>query len=150
MSTVTTSARPVRLHVVANRLPVTWEPTQGWVRAPGGLVTALEAYGRRRGVDWVGSSATLGEPRAVAPTWRHGPIHRVLIEPELARLAVTGLANSALWPAFHGVAGRWLWNNACGAGSAGTTSGLRMPPSRRRAPATASGSTTTPCSSLRR
>ncbi len=116
MSTVTTSARPVRLHVVANRLPVTWEPTQGWVRAPGGLVTALEAYGRRRGVDWVGSSATLGEPRAVAPTWRHGPIHRVLIEPELARLAVAGLANSALWPAFHGVAGQMRWNDDWWAG----------------------------------
>jgi trehalose 6-phosphate synthase len=103
-------SRP-RVHVVANRLPVTWIPSSGWGRAPGGLVTALESYVRRHPVTWIGSSASLGDPSASIPAWPHGPIRQVPIEPALAVAAVNGMSNSCLWPALHGMNDRVRWRN---------------------------------------
>lgn len=98
------------LVVVANRLPVSWAPDQGWTRAPGGLVTALEAVVKRRGVEWFGSVAALGGDGQL-PTWSHGPLHPVMIDGEVARLAVAGMANSALWPSLHGLRHHARWRD---------------------------------------
>jgi trehalose 6-phosphate synthase len=105
--------RPSRphLHVVANRLPVTWSPSSGWVRAPGSLVTALESYVRRHPVTWIGSSASLGDTTGPSPTWPYGPMHRVPIEPDLAERSVNGMSNSCLWPALHGMPDRVRWRD---------------------------------------
>jgi trehalose 6-phosphate synthase len=103
-------SRP-RVHVVANRLPVTWSPSSGWGRAPGGLVTALESYVRRHPVTWIGSSASLGNASGPSPTWPHGPVRQVPIEPALAAAAVNGMSNSCLWPALHGMNDRVRWRD---------------------------------------
>jgi trehalose 6-phosphate synthase len=103
-------SRP-HVHVVANRLPVTWSPSSGWGRAPGGLVTALEAYVRRHPVTWIGSSASLGDVSGASPTWPHGPMRRVPIERDLAERSVNGLSNSCLWPALHGMPDRVRWRD---------------------------------------
>src|SRR6056297_1758484 len=67
------SARTIgELDVVANRLPVAWTDGVGWERAPGGLVTALEAVVRRRPLRWFGAAAAAdGDHR---PAWGHGPL----------------------------------------------------------------------------
>jgi trehalose 6-phosphate synthase len=101
-------SRP-HVHVVANRLPVTWSPSAGWGRAPGGLVTALESYVRRHPVTWIGSSASLGNASGPSPTWPHGPVRQVPIEPALAAAAVNGMSNCCLWPALHGMNDRVRW-----------------------------------------
>lgn len=105
----TDSIRP-RL-VVANRLPVAWSPAGGWERAPGGLVTALEAHARRRRTTWVGAASTLGDSAATPPAWPHGRLVAVPIAPQLASSAVDGMANSCLWPALHGMADRMQWRD---------------------------------------
>ncbi len=103
-------SRP-HLHVVANRLPVTWSPSTGWERAPGGLVTALESYVRRHPVTWIGSSASLGDDAAASPTWPHGPLRSVELERGLAERSINGMSNSCLWPALHGLSDRVRWRS---------------------------------------
>jgi trehalose-6-phosphate synthase len=103
-------SRP-RVHVVANRLPVTWFASSGWGRAPGGLVTALGSYVRRHPVTWIGSSASLGDASGSVPTWPYGPVRQVPIEPALAAAAVNGMSNSCLWPALHGMNDRVRWRD---------------------------------------
>jgi len=98
-----------RLLLVANRLPITWAPTSGWGRAPGGLVTSLESVARRKQVTWFGSSASLGDDGGVAPTWPHGTIHQVRVEADLAARAVAGFSNSCLWPALHAIGNQVRW-----------------------------------------
>lgn len=100
---------PRSIRVVANRLPISWAPAAGWQRAPGGLVTAVGAV-LRTGVDWTGSSASLGDAPGDVPRWEHGTLGVVPIEPSLAGAAVDGMANQALWPALHGDAARMSWD----------------------------------------
>jgi trehalose 6-phosphate synthase len=110
MSEITVDAQRPRLHLVANRLPVTWSPSTGWERAPGGLVTALESYVRRHRTAWIGSSASLGE-QTTPPVWPHGELRQVEIEPTFAELAVDAMSNSCLWPALHGLTDRVRWRD---------------------------------------
>jgi trehalose-6-phosphate synthase len=94
---------PGEVYVVANRLPIAWDDGRGWVRAPGGLVTALDDLIRRRPLGWFGSEATLhGAPeRPPASCWP-GALHVVHIDDHLGADAVIGCANGTLWPALHG------------------------------------------------
>jgi trehalose-6-phosphate synthase len=100
----------VELVIVANRLPVTWSDHDGWVRAPGGLVTAIDGLARRRELTWVGHAGPTAPP-GLPPEWRHGRLHAVDIEPHLAREAIDGLANSVLWPALHGMTSHVRWRS---------------------------------------
>ena len=98
------------LDVVANRLPVAWTDGVGWERAPGGLVTALEAVVRRHRLRWFGAAtAADGDHR---PAWSHGPLVGVRVDPWITDAAVTGMANSTLWPALHGIGERIRWRDS--------------------------------------
>lgn len=99
------------INVVANRLPVAWTDGEGWRRAPGGLVTALEAFVRCCPVAWFGSEAALGSHGGPTPAWEHGPLHPISTEPAVAEQAINGVANSTLWPALHGLRGRVRWHD---------------------------------------
>ncbi len=94
---------PGEIYVVANRLPIAWDDSRGWVRAPGGLVTALDDLISQRPLGWFGSGATLhGAPeRPPAACWP-GALHVVHIDDHLGADAVIGCANGTLWPALHG------------------------------------------------
>ena len=105
------SARTIgELDVVANRLPVAWTDGVGWERAPGGLVTALEAVVRRHRLRWFGAAAAAdGDHR---PAWSHGPLVGVRVDPWITDAAVTGMSNSTLWPALHGIGERIRWRDS--------------------------------------
>jgi alpha,alpha-trehalose-phosphate synthase [UDP-forming] len=94
--------------IVANRLPVQHDPEQGWNRAPGGLVTAMESVLREREATWVGWSGQFADPESRAP--RHRPpasigavslVDIALTEEEVAA-HYDGFSNGALWPNYHG------------------------------------------------
>lgn len=104
------SDRPA-INVVANRLPVAWTDGEGWHSAPGGLVTALEAFVRSCPVAWFGSETALGSHDGPTPAWEHGPLHAISTEPAVAERAINGVANSTLWPALHGLNDRVLWHD---------------------------------------
>jgi trehalose-6-phosphate synthase len=89
--------------VAANRLPVTWDARSGWLRGPGGLVTALDAVVRSRTVGWVGAAPALGTDDLRPPRWEHGPLVPVRLDPHVSDGAVTVICNGALWPALHGL-----------------------------------------------
>ena len=111
MATPDPDSPPPTVVVVANRLPVAWSATAGWERAPGGLVTALEAHARRRTTTWIGSAASLGDTGATPPAWPHGRLVQVPIEPGLAEFAIGGMSDSCLWPALHGLVERVRWRD---------------------------------------
>jgi alpha,alpha-trehalose-phosphate synthase [UDP-forming] len=96
------------LVIVANRLPVEHDADEGWRRAPGGLVTAMESVLRDREATWVGWSGQFADPDSRAA--RHRAPDRVgqieLVEVPLTEDEVAahydGFANGALWPNYHG------------------------------------------------
>lgn len=91
------------LVVVANRLPI--EPLSAdaideapatWRRAPGGLVSALDAVLRSRPCTWVGYG------NAAQPAHRGGiALEPVEIAEGLYADYYTGFCNSAIWPLYH-------------------------------------------------
>jgi len=89
--------------IAANRLPVAWRERSGWQRAPGGLVTALDAVVRSGHIGWVGAAPTLGTDDHRPPRWNHGPLVPVRLAPAVADGAVGAISNGALWPALHGL-----------------------------------------------
>jgi trehalose 6-phosphate synthase len=99
-------AGAAELVVVANRLPVEHDEVEGWRRAPGGLVSAMDAVLRDREATWVGWG---GHPADDPDAAAGGPPERVgtvaLVEVPLTAAEVTahydGFANRALWPNYH-------------------------------------------------
>ncbi len=90
------------LVVVANRLPVERAEDGGWVRAPGGLVSALAPIVRGSGGAWVGWD---GSSDGTAAPFRGDNID--LIPIPLGQHEVEafyeGFSNATLWPLFHDV-----------------------------------------------
>src|SRR5438046_5581796 len=72
-----TGSAPHRLIVISNRLPFVAEPSPDgprFTRAPGGLVSALEAVLARRGGTWIGWPGVPAEDgAATAPPLPDGP-----------------------------------------------------------------------------
>ncbi len=101
-----TGAAP--LCIVSHRLPVTHEPDLGWVRSPGGLVSALGPLLHERPAVWFGHWMGPGRldqdsSRALVdlhPGTRLEPIR--LSEHEFLH-AIDGYSNRTLWPALHGL-----------------------------------------------
>jgi len=92
--------------VVANRLPVDLERlddgTERWRPSPGGLVSALEPFLRRRNGAWVGwpGRADLD----VAPFDDEGLLmHPVRLSSAEVRDYYEGFSNATLWPLYHDV-----------------------------------------------
>ncbi|MDQ3732512.1 MAG: trehalose-6-phosphate synthase [Actinomycetota bacterium] len=90
--------------IVANRLPVDQvteaDGSTSWQRSPGGLVTALEPFIRRRQGAWVGWSGAAGE----APEPFEDDGIRLLPVPLTAdeiRRYYEGFSNASLWPLYH-------------------------------------------------
>ena len=94
------------LVIAANRLPVEHDEEEGWRRAPGGLVTAMEAVLRDQPATWVGWSGQFADADPAPPQVpdRNGEIE--LVELALTRAQVeahyNGFSNGALWPNYHG------------------------------------------------
>ncbi len=98
------------LVIVANRLPLELDPDNGWRRAPGGLVSAMESVLRDQEAIWVGWSgqftpeATADAAAPLDPPDRVGDIELVCVP--LTQAEVTahydGFSNGALWPNYHG------------------------------------------------
>jgi alpha,alpha-trehalose-phosphate synthase [UDP-forming] len=95
------------LVIVANRLPVEFDADEGWRRAPGGLVSAMESVLRDRSATWVGWSGQFHDPDSprrgrVAPK-RSGRVRLVEVPLTAAEVAAhyDGFANGALWPNYH-------------------------------------------------
>ncbi|MFL6113991.1 MAG: trehalose-6-phosphate synthase, partial [Catenulispora sp.] len=102
---VTTQGRADFL-VVANRLPVDLEQlddgTERWRPSPGGLVSALEPFLRRRNGAWIGwpGRADLD----VAPFADGGlSMHPVQLSSDEVRDYYEGFSNATLWPLYHDV-----------------------------------------------
>ncbi len=96
------------LVIVANRLPIEHDPGSGWRRAPGGLVSAMEAVLRDREVLWVGWSGQLTDAQSDA---KQPDVPADVGSIELASVPLTkaqvnayydGFSNGALWPLYHG------------------------------------------------
>jgi trehalose 6-phosphate synthase len=95
------------LVIVANRLPVAHDG-EGWSRAPGGLVSAMEAALRDTEATWVGWSGQFADPESGAP--EHRPPKNVgavtIVDVPLTEEQVAahydGFSNGALWPNYHG------------------------------------------------
>lgn len=92
------------LVVVANRLPVERapDPQDGWVRAPGGLVSALTPIVRDSQGMWIGWD---GGVDASVERFTDGGIDLVPIALSAEEIAAfyDGFANETLWPLFHDV-----------------------------------------------
>lgn len=104
--TVASENNPYDFVVVANRLPVDRitlpDGTQGFQRAPGGLVTALEPVMAASEGAWVGWHGGIDEELA---EFDKDDIHLVpvpLSEQDL-NLYYEGFSNSTLWPLYHDV-----------------------------------------------
>ncbi|MGB8021053.1 MAG: bifunctional alpha,alpha-trehalose-phosphate synthase (UDP-forming)/trehalose-phosphatase [Candidatus Nanopelagicales bacterium] len=93
--------------IVANRLPVEHNQEEGWRRAPGGLVSAMDSVLRDREATWVGWSGQFeDEDGAGAPALpdRIGDVQLVEIGLTAEQVAAhyDGFSNGALWPNYHG------------------------------------------------
>ena len=99
--------------VVANRLPVSPDATEtatGWVRSPGGLVSALEPALRSHDAVWVGWSgrvAPAGADDAATPLSPipddAGPcaLREVFLTKDDLEGFYEGFSNSTIWPLYH-------------------------------------------------
>ena len=95
------------LVVVANRLPVEYDPDAGWRPAPGGLVSAMEPVLRGRDALWLGWSGRFSDEDDEAgevPETPEGVSFRIE-EVQLTRDEVEdyyeGFSNGAIWPLYH-------------------------------------------------
>lgn len=89
------------LVVVANRLPIAWEPeTSRWQTSPGGLVSALVPILQRRAGTWVGwaGSEVDGEIPSEVDGITQVPVHISSDEYEDYYL---GFCNGTIWPLYH-------------------------------------------------
>lgn len=108
-----TAAGAEPLVVVSNRLPFTVQRREGgysFARAPGGLVTALDAVLTRCGgtwVGWPGVATTDGDAEPPCPPPLDGVRYRaVALSTRDVQLYYGGFANRTLWPLFHYFIGR--------------------------------------------
>lgn len=92
------------LAVVAARLPVAFDTVEGWTRAPGGLVSALEPVMRNSRTTWFGL-LDRGDPFP-STTAAGCVLAPVVVDESDRRLALDGLCNQTLWPALHGLTER--------------------------------------------
>ena len=99
------------LVIVANRLPLEYDAEEGWRRAPGGLVSAMESVLRDQEALWVGWSGQFcadpddpGTPSPPEPPESMGDIELVSVPLSRADVAAhyDGFSNGALWPNYHG------------------------------------------------
>ncbi len=104
----TTSPADVELVVVANRLPVEYtgdHPHEGWVRSPGGLVSALEPALQGRRAAWIGWSGRPQESQEQVPDLPDEVEGLSIVEVPLSEREVhdyyEGFSNGALWPLYH-------------------------------------------------
>ena len=95
-----------KLVVVSNRGPYRHETSRGrerWVRAAGGLVTALDPVLQRRGGVWVSAKPArdFDSVTIPAPNLDYDLAHVSLKRPE-QRGFYEGVSNAVLWPLLHG------------------------------------------------
>ncbi|MFQ5698036.1 MAG: bifunctional alpha,alpha-trehalose-phosphate synthase (UDP-forming)/trehalose-phosphatase [Myxococcota bacterium] len=98
-------ARPHKLVIVSNRLPVTVTRARGRLsveRSTGGLVAALDPALRRLGGTWIGWPGIRLRPGQRLPL-PHGPypIAPVRLSETEVRRFYHGFSNRTLWPLFH-------------------------------------------------
>ena len=101
-----TTGRDADFLVVANRLPVDLERledgTERWRPSPGGLVSALEPFLRRRNGAWVGWSGRADLDLASFDD--DGLLmHPVRLSSDEVRDYYEGFSNATLWPLYHDV-----------------------------------------------
>ena len=94
------------LVIVANRLPIEHVADEGWRRAPGGLVSAMESVLRDRESVWVGWSGQFSDADSARPPVPEHSGGIELVEVPLTAEEVVahydGFSNGALWPNYHG------------------------------------------------
>jgi trehalose-6-phosphate synthase len=90
------------LYIVAARLPVEYDAIEGWRRAPGGLVSALEPT-LSEVTAWFGEGRA-GQPSPPARVDRCELI-ALPVSAGDRELAHDGFCNRTLWPALHGIGG---------------------------------------------
>lgn len=91
--------------LAANRLPATLVDIDGskqWQPSPGGMAAALTPVQKKWHAQWVGWSGLHKASRDLPP-FSDG-LHGLHIAHKLYEPYYNGLANSVLWPAFHGLA----------------------------------------------
>jgi len=101
------AAHPPSVFIVANRLPVEYNPVTGWQPSPGGLVRALESALRELTLIWVGwrGSPIAGDGQMMEPP-RPPSIRNILVievpinQKELSHF-YNGVCNAAFWPLYH-------------------------------------------------
>ena len=96
-----------KLVVVSNRGPYRHEASRGrdrWVRAAGGLVTALDPVLQKRGGVWVSAKPAKDFDSVTVPTphLAYDLAHVSLKRPD-QRGFYEGVSNAVLWPLLHGL-----------------------------------------------
>jgi trehalose 6-phosphate synthase len=101
--------------VVANRLPVDKVVESGeendWRTSPGGLVTALEPVMRSNHGSWVGWTGAPGDDQPPPTAYDISLVPVYLSADEVAEY-YEGFANSTLWPLYHDVIGRPIYDRS--------------------------------------
>ncbi len=93
-----------RIHLVADRLPNTWADGFGVQHAPDGLVTALGGLDDHGISNWIGSETSIAMSPVDSPHRATiAALCRVALPRQVMSDAITGMANSVLWPALHGI-----------------------------------------------
>src|ERR1700739_430009 len=107
--------------VVANRLPVDLERlpdgTTAWNRSPGGVVTALEPLLRRRRGSWVGWPGVADDDDELELDYQRIvqddlQLHPVRLSSDDIAEYYEGFSNATLWPLYHDVIVKPLYNRA--------------------------------------
>ncbi len=117
-NTSTAEAEKPSLVVVSNRIPVSFVTIDGRSTAKvssGGLVSALEPLLREHGGLWVGSAGTTDSPEIRAELeaatrehdYRYAPL---FLTPEEEANFYEGFSNEVLWPLFHDLQSRCVFN----------------------------------------
>jgi len=101
------SARPQRVIIVSNRLPVQMQRKEGaiqWKPSAGGLATGLGSIykqGRNLWIGWPGAEVTAVEQDAVIESLAGQNLRPVFLTPGEIDDYYEGFSNETLWPLFH-------------------------------------------------
>jgi trehalose 6-phosphate synthase len=91
---------PSPIVIVANRLPISWTPNEGWSASPGGLASSIGAAMVNRSSTWIGWSGSSSSP-AVPARWEEVALEGITLTDQDVALFYDGMSNRCLWPCFH-------------------------------------------------
>ena len=83
-------ADPSAIVIVANRLPISWTPNEGWSSSPGGLASSIGAAMVNRSSTWIGWSGSSSSP-AVPSRWEEVALEGITLTEQDVALFYDGM-----------------------------------------------------------